>query len=78
MTINLIFPVHQRSDRFITRESFSQEMTRSCSKVPNLGISEVAFGIENRFRRPDIKYRKRADAGTDEESVDDDCPFPFV
>jgi hypothetical protein len=53
-------------------------MARSRSKEPNLAISEVAFAIKNRFRRPDIKYRKQADTDADEESVDDDCPFPFV
>jgi hypothetical protein len=53
-------------------------MTRSRSNEPNLGISGVGFGIENRFRRPDIKYRKQADTGADEKSVDDDCPFPLV
>jgi len=53
-------------------------MTSSRSKVPNHGISGVAIGIENRFPRPDIKYRKQADTGADEESADDDTPFPFI
>jgi len=53
-------------------------MSRARSKEPNLGISKVAFGIENRFRRPDIKYKKGADTGADKEPVDDNSPFPFV
>jgi len=45
-------------------------MPSSYSNNPNLRVGGITFGIENRFRRPDIKYRKQADTSADKVSVD--------